>query len=47
MKDIKWLEDNRIQIDHPKKTKKAIGTRFASILGLNPWASFQRVVKED
>lgn len=36
---IKWLEGNRIQIDPPKKTKKVTGTRFASILGLNPWAS--------
>ena len=39
MKDIKWLEGNRIQIDPPKKTKKITGTRFATILGLNPWSS--------
>ena len=39
MKSIKWLEGNRIQIEPPKKTKKVTGTRFASILGLNPWAS--------
>ena len=39
MANIKWLEGNQIQIDPPKKTKKATGTRFASILGLNPWAS--------
>lgn len=39
MKDIKWLEGNRIQIDPPKKTKKVTGTRFATILGLNPWSS--------
>ena len=39
MKDIEWLEGNRIQIDPPKKTKKVTGTRFATILGLNPWSS--------
>lgn len=39
MKDIKWLEGNKIQIDPPKKTKKITGTRFATILGLNPWSS--------
>ena len=38
-KDIKWLEDNRIQIEPPKKTKKITGTRFATILGLNPWST--------
>lgn len=39
MADIKWLEGNRIQIAPPKKTKKCTGTRFATILGLNPWAT--------
>jgi predicted phage-related endonuclease len=39
VKDIKWLEGNKIQIDPPKKTKKITGTRFATILGLNPWSS--------
>lgn len=39
MTDIKWLEDNRIQIAPPKKTKKITGTRFATILGLNPWST--------
>lgn len=39
MKDIKWLDDNRIQIAPPKKTKKVTGTRFATILGLNPWST--------
>ena len=38
-KDIKWLEGNRIQIAPPKKTKKVTGTRFATILGLNPWST--------
>ena len=39
MKDIKWLEGNRIQIDPPTRTKKITGTKFATILGLNPWSS--------
>mgnify|MGYP001538212446 CR=1 FL=1 len=39
MADIKWLEGNRIQIAPPKRTKKITGTRFATILGLNPWRS--------
>ena len=39
MADIKWLEGNRIQIAPPKKTKKVTGTRFATILGLNPWST--------
>ena len=39
MADIKWLDGNRIQIAHPKRTKKITGTRFATILGLNPWST--------
>lgn len=39
MSAIKWLEGNRIQIAPPKKTKKITGTRFATILGLNPWST--------
>ena len=39
MKEIKWLGDSRIQIEPPKKTKKITGTRFATILGLNPWST--------
>ena len=39
MSDIKWLEGNQIQIAPPKKTKKITGTRFATILGLNPWST--------
>ena len=39
MTDIKWIEGNRIQIASPKKTKKITGTRFATILGLNPWST--------
>lgn len=39
MTKIQWLEGNRLQIDPPKRTKKITGTRFATILGLNPWSS--------
>lgn len=39
MKNIEWLEGNRIKITPPKKTKKVTGTRFATILGLNPWST--------
>ena len=39
MADIKWLEGNRIQVNPPKRPKKITGTRFASILGLNPWST--------
>jgi len=39
MKNIKWLDGNRIQIEPPTKWKKCTGTRFATILGLNPWSS--------
>lgn len=37
--DIKWLENNRIQVKPPKKPKKITGTKFASILGLNKWST--------
>ena len=39
MANIKWLEENRLQITPPKRTKKVTGTRFATILGLNPWST--------
>lgn len=39
MQKIQWLEGNRIQIAPPKRTKKVTGTRFATILGLNPWST--------
>lgn len=39
MSDIKWLEGNRIQIAPPQRCKKITGTRFATILGLNPWST--------
>lgn len=39
MKNIEWLEGNRVKIDPPKKTKKITGTRFATVMGLNPWST--------
>lgn len=36
---MEWLENNRIQIIPPKKPKKLTATRFATILGLNPWST--------
>ena len=36
---MKWLDSNQIQITAPKRTKKVTGTRFATILGLNPWST--------
>ncbi len=39
MGNLKWIEGNRLQVDPPKRTKKVTGTRFATILGLNPWAT--------
>lgn len=39
MSKIEWIEGNRIKVEPPKKTKKITGTRFATILGLNPWST--------
>ena len=36
---MEWLESKQLKIDPPKRTKKITGTRFATILGLNPWSS--------
>lgn len=36
---MEFLNDNRIRVDPPKKPKKLTATRFATILGLNAWAS--------
>lgn len=36
---MQWLKDNRIKIAPPLKTKKITGTRFATVLGLNPWST--------
>lgn len=35
--DIQWNDDGTITVDPPKRPKKLTGTRFASVLGLNPW----------
>ena len=39
MANITWLEGNKIQVKPPKNPKKITGTRFATILGLNPWST--------
>jgi uncharacterized protein YoxC len=39
MSKVKWLDNNRIKVDPPKRCKKVTGTRFASILGLDVWNS--------
>ena len=36
---MEFLTDNRIKVDPPKKPKKLTATRFATILGLNAWAT--------
>ena len=36
---MKWLDSKQIQITPPKRTKKVTGTRFAAVLGLNPWST--------
>lgn len=35
---MKWL-DGKIQIVPPKRPKKLTATRFATVLGLNPWST--------
>lgn len=36
---MEFLKDGRIKVDPPKKPKKLTGTRFATIMGLNAWAT--------
>lgn len=36
---MEWLDGNKLQIIPPKRPKKLTGTRFATILGLNPWST--------
>ena len=36
---MEWLDSKQIKITPPKRTKKVTGTRFATILGLNPWST--------
>lgn len=39
MTELKWLDGNRVKIAPPRKCKKCTGTRFATIMGLNPYAT--------
>ena len=36
---MEWLEGNKIKVVPPKKPKKLTATRFATVLGLNPWST--------
>ena len=36
---MEWLDSKQLKINPPKRTKKITGTRFATILGLNPWST--------
>ena len=36
---MQFIEGNRIQVDPPKKPKKLTATRFATVMGLNAWAT--------
>ncbi len=36
---MEWLEGNKIKIIPPKRPKKLTATRFATVLGLNPWST--------
>lgn len=36
---MEFLQDGRIKVDPPKKPKKLTATRFATIMGLNAWAT--------
>lgn len=36
---MEWLEGNKIKVIPPKRPKKLTATRFATVLGLNPWST--------
>ena len=36
---MEFLNDGRLRVDPPKKPKKLTATRFATVMGLNAWAS--------
>lgn len=36
---MEWLEGNKIKVVPPKIPKKLTATRFATVLGLNPWST--------
>ena len=38
MADVKWV-GNHIEVTPPKRCKKITGTRFATVMGLNPWST--------
>ena len=38
MADMKWV-GNHIEVTPPKRCKKITGTRFATVMGLNPWST--------
>ena len=38
MKQVQW-QDNTIRVEPPKKPKKITGTHFATVLGINPFAT--------
>ena len=37
--ELEWLDSDAVKIPPPKNCKKLTGTRFATILGLNPWST--------
>lgn len=36
---MEWLEGNKVKVIPPKRPKKLTATRFATVLGLNPWST--------
>ena len=36
---MEWIDGNRLKIIPPKRPKKLTATRFATVLGLNPWST--------
>ena len=43
---MEWLEGNKIKVVPPKRPKKLTATRFATVLGLNPWSTPFEVWRE-
>ena len=37
--EMEWIDGKKIQITPPKRPKKLTATRFATVLGLNPWST--------
>ena len=40
---MEWLEGNKVKVIPPKRPKKLTATRFATVLGLNPWSTLFEV----